>query len=100
MSYLGIWLSAEHHIPYSEVSHEERPYRRAQIMALTKAEIPKENIEQQCLVKRRTLQDITNHYVRTGKYNNIVEAAAAFNHGHQRDVSAETVRLLLLKRGA
>ncbi|ODQ52529.1 hypothetical protein SAICODRAFT_30661 [Saitoella complicata NRRL Y-17804] len=108
-------------IPYSELSHEERPYRCAQIVALTKAEIPKEKIE--------TLEDITNRWwktasyrdsprsgrpqilskrdkdelacgVRTGKYNNAMKAAAAFNHGPQRDVSAETVHLLLLKSGA
>ncbi|GAO50340.1 hypothetical protein G7K_4468-t1 [Saitoella complicata NRRL Y-17804] len=117
-------------IPYSELSHEERTYHRAQIVALTKAEIPKEKIEEQYLVKRRTLDDITNRWwktasyrdsprsgrpqilsnrdkdeltrsVRTGKYNNnAVEAAAAFNYGHQRDVSTETVHLLLLKSGA
>ncbi|ODQ50213.1 hypothetical protein SAICODRAFT_31997, partial [Saitoella complicata NRRL Y-17804] len=101
-------------IPYSELSHEERPYRHAQIVALTKAEIPQEKIEEQCLPKRK---DITNRWwntasyrnsprsgcpqilskrekdelirsVRSGKYNNAVEAAAAFNHCHQRDVSA------------
>ncbi|ODQ50562.1 hypothetical protein SAICODRAFT_31854 [Saitoella complicata NRRL Y-17804] len=115
-------------IPYSELSHEERTYHRAQIVALTKAEIPKEKIEEQYLVKRRTLDDITNRWwktasyrdsprsgrpqilsnrdkdeltrsVRTGKYNNnAVEAAAAFNYGHQRDVSTET-RSVLHRRG-
>ncbi|GAO52707.1 hypothetical protein G7K_6778-t1 [Saitoella complicata NRRL Y-17804] len=90
-------------IPYSELSHEERPYRCAQIVALTKAEIPKEKIDPrsgrpQILSKRD--KDELACGVRTGKYNNAMKAAAAFNHGPQRDVSAETVHLLLLKSGA
>ncbi|ODQ55114.1 hypothetical protein SAICODRAFT_29272, partial [Saitoella complicata NRRL Y-17804] len=55
-------------IPYSDLLHEERPYRCAEIVGLTKAEIPKEKIEEQRLVKRRTLEGITNNWWKTASY--------------------------------